>query len=113
MRVAVHFDASWQPNGWTSREGARMLALGITVFLLAVFTIAGYAMRRPPVSALSRWTMVVVFYIVLSLVYFVNKWIVERNFNGQQPEAAVAAVIDSGDLHVLSDQHYESLKLHS
>ena len=22
MRMAVHFDANWQPNGYTSREGA-------------------------------------------------------------------------------------------
>ena len=28
-RMAVHFDANWQPNGYTSREGALMLGLGI------------------------------------------------------------------------------------
>jgi len=28
-RMAVHFDANWQPNGYTSREGSLMLALGM------------------------------------------------------------------------------------
>ena len=32
QRIAVHFDADWQPNGWTSREGASTLALGTTGF---------------------------------------------------------------------------------
>ena len=27
-RMAVHFDANWQPNGYTSREGALELGLG-------------------------------------------------------------------------------------
>lgn len=84
MRVAVHFDANWQPNGWTSREGSLLLALGITAFLLAVFTITGYAATRTGTSSLARWGMVAVFCVVLGLVYCVNSWIVDRNFDRQQ-----------------------------
>lgn len=84
MRIAVHFNANWQPNGWTSREGARLLALGMTVFLLVVFTIATYAMRRTTASSLSRWMLVAVFYFVLGVIYYVNSWIVDRNFNSQR-----------------------------
>ena len=36
-RMAVHFDANWQPNGYTSREGALMLGLGIMAFMLVCF----------------------------------------------------------------------------
>src|ERR1022692_1646801 len=40
-RMAVHFDANWQPNGYTSREGAVMLGLGVGgVFGLAVALVA-------------------------------------------------------------------------
>jgi hypothetical protein len=80
-RVAIHFDANWQPNGWTSREGARTLALGTTTFLLVVFTIAGFAVGRLASASMSKWAMVVVFYAVLGVVYYVNNWIVQRNFN--------------------------------
>src|SRR5258708_2902207 len=65
-RVAVHFDINWQPNGWTSREGARTLALGMTAFLLVVFTIVAYIARRTAASTSSRlsvWTLVAIFYV--------------------------------------------------
>jgi ABC-type maltose transport system permease subunit len=78
-RVAVHFDINWRPNGWTSREGSLMLALGTTAFLVVIFTIASYAMSRTPVSTFAKWSMVVVFYVVLGFVYYVNNWIVDRN----------------------------------
>jgi hypothetical protein len=80
MRIAVHFDANWQPNGWTTREGSRTLALGMTAFLLVVFTIASYAARSRTPLSLAPWALVVVFYVVLGVVYYVNTWIVERNF---------------------------------
>jgi hypothetical protein len=83
-RVAVHFDINWQPNGYTSREGSLMFALGTTAFLLLIFTIASYATRSAAVSSLAKWSMVVVFYVVLGFVYYVNNWIVDRNLSGQQ-----------------------------
>jgi uncharacterized membrane protein len=76
-RIAVHFDANWQPNGWTTREGSRTLALGMTAFLLVVFTIASYAARRTNPSSLSTWALVAVFYVVLGVVYYVNAWLVQ------------------------------------
>jgi hypothetical protein len=92
QRIAVHFDANWQPNGWTSREGARTLALGTTGFLLAVFTLAAFAVSRSRASTLSRWGVVIVFYIAISLIYFVNNWIVDRNLTPQSlPSAASLA----------------------
>jgi hypothetical protein len=85
MRMAVHFDVNWQPNGWTSREGALILALGSTAFMLVIFTIAAYATLRTASSSLAMWGMVAVFYVALGFVYFVNNWIVDRNLNRQQP----------------------------
>ena len=84
-RVAVHFDINWQPNGYTSREGSLMLALGTTAFLLVIFTIAGYAACGARVSSFARWSMVAVFYVALGFVYCINNWIVERNLSAQQP----------------------------
>jgi hypothetical protein len=81
MRMAVHFDANWQPNGWTTREGSRTLALGMTAVLLVVFTIASYSARRRVPSRFAPWVLLAVFYVVLGVVYHVNAWLVERNFN--------------------------------
>jgi hypothetical protein len=95
-RVAVHFDINWQPNGWTSREGALMLAVGVTAFILVIFTIACYAALRAGSSSLSRWAMAVIFYVVLGLVYHINGWIVDRNLNGKQAAAEAGSVVFRG-----------------
>jgi Protein of unknown function (DUF1648) len=38
-RMAVHFDANWQPNGYTSRDGALQLGIGILLVMLVLLTI--------------------------------------------------------------------------
>src|SRR5258708_22835505 len=80
MRIAVHFDANWRPNGWTSREGSRTLALGMTAFLLVAFTISAYAARRVGTSNLSQWALIAIFYVVLGVVFYVNDLFFKRNF---------------------------------
>jgi hypothetical protein len=77
MRMAVHFDADWQPNGWTSREGSLTFSLGDTVFLLVVFTVAAYAVSLQKPS--SAWPMLITFYLALGLFLFASDWVVQRN----------------------------------
>jgi hypothetical protein len=79
MRMAVHFDANWQPNGYTSREGSVMLGLGIMAVLLVLFTVAGLiAHDMKPAAA---WPMLLGFYVVLGFLWFGNHSIVEWNLN--------------------------------
>jgi hypothetical protein len=88
MRMAVHFDANWQPNGWTSREGALYLGLGIIAFLLVVFTVAAYAVRTNKPS--SAWPVMIVFYVALTGLCLLNNWIAQKNLNEQsQPSACL------------------------
>jgi hypothetical protein len=77
MRMAVHFDADWQPNGWTSREGSLMFSLGVVAFLLVVFTIAAYAvsMQKPG----STGPVLIGFYLALGLFLLASHWVVQRN----------------------------------
>lgn len=96
-RMAVHFDINWQPNGYTSREGSLMLALGTTAFLLLIFTIASYATGSASVSSLAKWSMVAVFYVALGFVFYVNNWIVDRNLSGQpRSEVIVPRDLNAG-----------------
>jgi Protein of unknown function (DUF1648) len=88
-RMAVHFDAYWQPNGWTSRQGSLMLGLGIMTFMLVVFTVAAYVVRaQKPGSA---WPILIVFYVSLSVLWWANHWIVQRNLGGA-PHAESALI---------------------
>ena len=77
MHMAVHFDANWQPNGYTSREGALLLGLGVIAFLLVMFTVAAYAVRTNKPSA--AWPVMVMFYAALTSLCLVNNWIAQRN----------------------------------
>ncbi len=92
IRMAVHFDANWQPNGWTSREGALYLGLGIVAFLLVLFTVGAFAARTNKPS--SAWPVMAMFYVALIALCALNNWIVQRNLNEQsQPTASMRTEI--------------------
>lgn len=76
-RMAVHFDANWQPNGYTSKEGAAKLGLGIMATMLAVFTIAmllSYALKPG-----SSWPVLILSYFVLGMIWYGNSSIIDFN----------------------------------
>ena len=76
-RVAVHFDASWRPNAWSSREAVLNHALAMTGGLLVVFTSAAILTRiRKPGSA---WPMLVICYFALFVAWFADNTIVSHN----------------------------------
>lgn len=77
LRIAVHFDANWQPNGYTSREGSLMLGLGILGFLLVVFTVAAFvaSVLKPAVA----WPILVIAYLSLGFCVYGNLLIVDFN----------------------------------
>lgn len=80
-RMAVHFDANWQPNGFTSRQGALELGLGIMVVLLVLFTVAAFIARALKQSA--AWPLLVVFYIAMGFVWYGNHSIIKFNLQSQ------------------------------
>jgi hypothetical protein len=84
-RMAVHFDAEWNPNGFTSREGAEKFGLTITAFMLVVFTAGAFAVRALKQSA--GWPLLVVFYIVLGFLWYGNHSIIEFNLRTRTPHA--------------------------
>lgn len=80
-RMAVHFNADWQPNGYTSREGALQLGLGIMIVMLVVNTVAILAIFYLKPSA--TWPALLVSYVVLGFCWYGNYSIV--NFNLRSP----------------------------
>ena len=76
-RMAVHFDANWRPNGFTSREGAFQMGLGIMLFMLVVFTVVTLiVLYMKPSAGLGA---LVVAYVALGFCWYGNYSIVEFN----------------------------------
>ena len=87
-RMAVHFDANWQPNGFTSREGALELGLGIMAVILVLFTVATlimYALK--PVAALPA---LLVAYAVIGFCWYGNYSIVKFNLKRNSQYSVVS-----------------------
>lgn len=87
-RMAVHFDASWQPNGYTSREGAVELGLGILLVMLVLFTVATLVIDTLKPSAF--WPALLIAYVVLGFCWYGNVSIVKFNL-GAATHAGILA----------------------
>ena len=60
-RMATHFGASGQPNGWMTRETSVIFALTVTTLVLASLTWALTRIRKPDVLA---WSLLAMLYVV-------------------------------------------------
>jgi hypothetical protein len=107
LRMAVHFDANWQPNGYTSREGALMLGLGIMAVMLLFFTIGALIANALKPSA--AWPLLLAFYVGLGFLWYANNSIVEFNLN---PPPAHSELVGP-DSPALRDSNATQFLLHS
>ncbi len=80
-RMAVHFDANWQPNGYTSREGALQLGVGILLVMLVLFTVATLIIDalKPP----AFWPALLISYVVLGVCLYANYMIVNYSLGAK------------------------------
>ena len=85
-RMATHFNAAGQPNGWMSRETSLGFALGLTIFLLTLFSIVLYVAQRKSADGRSAWALLGFFYLVLFVVYKVNASVVDHALYGTPVE---------------------------
>ena len=82
-RMAVHFDKNFDPNGYSSREGAAEIGLGIMAVMVLLFTIAGLiAHAMKPVAA---WPMLLFFYVVVGILWYGNYSVLRFNLNRMAP----------------------------
>jgi hypothetical protein len=80
---ATHFAANGQPNGWMSRTTALYYALGVTAFVLVIFTaIALVILRQKKGIDNSSIAVLGFFYVILAGLFYVNNGIVEYNLTG-------------------------------
>ena len=100
-RMAVHFDANWHPNGFTTREGALQLGLGILIVMLVVFTVATLAISY--LKPIAAWPALLIAYVVVGFCWYGNYSIVKFNLNAQAAHSELVgststALSNSGQL---------------
>jgi hypothetical protein len=78
-RMASHFGASGQPNGWMSRETLAIFFLVLLTFLLTTFTWALTRARKPDALA---WSLLAMFYVVVGVLLSVNSAVLKFNLYG-------------------------------
>lgn len=88
LRMATHFNAAGQANGWMTREVSLEFALGITLFLLAIFTGISYMAIRQQVPDRASWAMLGFFYLVVAFMFHVNNSLLAYNLYGKPVEMA-------------------------
>jgi hypothetical protein len=89
-RMAVHFDANWQPNGYTTREGSLYFALLVTTFMLVVCTVMSFVIRA--LKPQSSWPVLISFYVALGFCCYGSNAIVEYNLHRVQQSQQSAHV---------------------
>lgn len=79
-RMATHFTANGQPNGWMPRELSFYFALGLTAFTLIVFTaVAFLVLKQKAAPDSSSFALLGFFYLMQAFVFYVNNRVINHN----------------------------------
>jgi hypothetical protein len=82
-RMATHFAANGQPNGWMPRVVSLYFGLGLTAFLLVIFTgILVVIVRQKHAPDASSLALLGFFYLILGFVIYVNNSVIHHNLAG-------------------------------
>jgi hypothetical protein len=82
LRMATHFDFNGHPNGWMSREVALWFALGLTAFVLIVFTVVLLGRYSAKTADPASWALLAFLYFTLGFTVFINNLVLEHNLHG-------------------------------
>jgi hypothetical protein len=84
VRMATHFNAAGQPNGWMSPETSLYFGLGLTAFVLIIFTAIALIIRRQKTMPdMPAYAMLGFFCLVVGLVVFGNESVIQHNLTGR------------------------------
>jgi hypothetical protein len=92
-RMATHFNAAGQANGWMPRDQALNFGVGFMAFLLLIFTALLFYTARTRIDAFS-WAILAFIALVCGFVVEVNRALVNYNLHGTAvlPGAMLIAV---------------------
>ena len=83
-RMATHFNARGEPNGWMLRETSLYFGLGVVAFVLVVFTAIALVIRRQKtMPGAASYALLGFFYLVVSFVVYGNESVIQYNLAGR------------------------------
>jgi hypothetical protein len=89
VSMATHFAADGHPNGWMPRETALYYALGVTAFMLIVFTgLAVVVLKQRTKLDSTSFALIGFFYVIVGFVFYVNNGILNHNLTGRPVEVS-------------------------
>jgi len=90
-RMASHFSAAGQPNGWMTREAALIFPLAMMTLFLAIATVILSRIRKVDFSAWALWGF---FAVIVGVIYWGGESVLEYNLHGTPVHAMpVLAVV--------------------
>jgi Protein of unknown function (DUF1648) len=81
-RMATHFNAAGQPNGWMTPESSFRFVLILLAFVLGVFNLVVYAARKSGTTAIA-WALLAFSYCVAAFIATANQAVINYNLSGQ------------------------------
>ena len=81
-RMATHFKAMNQPNGWMSGEGSLYFILGLYLFLVVLFTVIITVVHKVHAPDAAAWAVLGLFYVILGVLYYGNESVLAYNLTG-------------------------------
>ncbi len=82
VRLATHFNAAGQPNGWMTREGSMYFILGLYLFLSVLFTVILTVIHKVHAPDAAAGAMLGLFYVVCGVLYYGNESVLAYNLTG-------------------------------
>ena len=83
LRMATHFNAANQPNGWMTRETSLTFSLVTLAFLLTVFSVVLYFVHRKYFDRTFSWALLLFFYFVTGFGYAMFNAVIDYNLYGR------------------------------
>jgi len=83
-RMATHFNAAGEANGWMTRESAVIFPMALAALFLVVFTAI---LARARMQGREFWAIAGLLYLLLGVLAYANGSIVEYNLTGHPIQA--------------------------
>lgn len=92
-RLATHFNAANQPNGWMTREQALWSSLEILAITVSIFTVVLLLSHRKRAITAFSWVLLAFFYVVTGLGCYIFISTINFNLTGQPIRPGLVGVI--------------------
>ena len=83
LKLATHFNAANQPNGWMTREQALWSSIEMLAVLLTIFTLVLVLSHRKQEITPFSWALLAFFYVVLGMASYMFIATINYNLTGQ------------------------------